>query len=292
MSDHTVYSMTAFARRESQGDFGTLVLELRSVNSRHLEASLRLPDNLRDHEHGWRDTLRQHISRGKVELSLRWEPAAQIEHGLQLNEALVEQFVRSAEHIASLARHSAPVNPTDILAMPGVIVRQSPDAGAVKAAIDELLNATLTDFLAMRAREGAALAALIEARLQGIEQEVGIVRERLPGILAHYQQKLRERLSELKAELVAERVEQELVIFAQRIDVAEELDRLLAHVAEIRRVLQGGGNVGRRLDFLMQELNREANTLGSKAATADSAWSSVELKVLVEQMREQVQNLE
>lgn len=292
MPDSPVYSMTAFARRELQSEFGALSLELRSVNSRHLEPTLRLPDALREHEHAWRELLRQRISRGKLEMNLRWEPSAAQDTEIEINEALVEQLLNRAEHIASLARHSSSVSPTDILAMPGVIVRKTPDAAALKSAIDSLLQHTLDDFLAMRAREGAVLAELIEARLVGIEQEVAAVRERLPGIITHYQNKLRERLSELQAELAAERLEQELVIFAQRIDVAEELDRLLAHVAEVRRVLRGGGAIGRRLDFLMQELNREANTLGSKASTADSAWSSVELKVLVEQMREQIQNIE
>ncbi|MEO6698481.1 MAG: YicC/YloC family endoribonuclease [Paraperlucidibaca sp.] len=287
-----VFSMTAFARTEAHGDFGHLSVELRSVNSRHLEATLRLPDALREHEYLWRERLRQRISRGKVELTLRLDASADMLTSVRVNTALAEQLIRAAEHINSLTRHSAPINPTDILALPGVVVRDSPDISALPSVASELIDTAVNDFLAMRAREGAALKALIEARLDGITQEIATVQARLPVIVQHYRDKLATRLSELQDSLVPERLEQELVLFVQKIDVAEELDRLTAHVNEIRRVLNSGGAIGRRLDFLMQELNREANTLGSKATTADSAWSSVELKVLVEQMREQVQNIE
>lgn len=287
-----VFSMTAFARTEAHGDFGHLSVELRSVNSRHLEATLRLPDALREHEYLWRERLRQRISRGKVELTLRLDASADMLTNVRVNTALAEQLIKAAEHINSLTRHSAPINPTDILALPGVVVRDSPDISALPSVASELIDTVVNDFLAMRAREGAALKSLIEARLDGITQEIATVQTRLPVIVQHYRDKLATRLSELQDSLVPERLEQELVLFVQKIDVAEELDRLTAHVNEIRRVLNSGGAIGRRLDFLMQELNREANTLGSKATTADSAWSSVELKVLVEQMREQVQNIE
>lgn len=292
MSDLSVFSMTAFARRDASGLFGQVSVELRSVNSRHLEATLRLPDALREHEFAWRERLRKALSRGKVELTVRLDAATDAPANVRINTALAEQLIAAAEHIDALTRHSSPINPTDILALPGVIVREAPDLSELPAIVSELIDGVLCDFLAMRAREGAALKALIEARLVGIENEIAIVQTRLPVIMQHYRSKLAERLSELEAALVPERLEQELVLFAQKIDVAEELDRLTAHVAEIRRVLNSGGAIGRRLDFLMQELNREANTLGSKASTADSAWSSVELKVLVEQMREQVQNIE
>ncbi len=292
MSDLPVFSMTAFARSDANGSFGQVSVELRSVNSRHLEATLRLPDSLREHEFAWRERLRKAISRGKVELTVRLDAATDACANVRVNTALAEQLIAAAEHIDALTRHSSPINPTDILALPGVIVREAPDLSELPAVVSELIDGVLSDFFAMRAREGAALNALIEARLVGIESEITTVQARLPMIVQHYRDKLAVRLSELQDALVPERLEQELVLFAQKIDVAEELDRLTAHVAEIRRVLNGGGAIGRRLDFLMQELNREANTLGSKATTADSAWSSVELKVLVEQMREQVQNIE
>ncbi len=287
-----VRSMTAFARAMQHGPFGQLSVELRSVNSRHLELTLRLPDVLRDLEHSWRERLRQQIGRGKVELTLRLDAGDSLADGVVLDQERVRQLLQAAHEIEDLARHVGPVDPVALLRLPGVLRTQEADATALTATAEALLTQALADFLAMRAREGSALTALVEQRLQGVAREVSAVQDRLPGILAHYRERLLERIREAKAELAAERVEQEVVLFAQKLDVAEELDRVLAHLAEIRRVLTGGGAIGRRLDFLMQELNREANTLGSKAVTADSAWSSVELKVLIEQMREQIQNIE
>lgn len=287
-----VRSMTAFARAMQHGPFGQLSVELRSVNSRHLELTLRLPDVLRDLEHSWRERLRQQIGRGKVELTLRLDAGDSLADGVVLDQERVRQLLQAAHEIEDLARHVGPVDPVALLRLPGVLRTQEADATALTATAEALLTQALADFLAMRAREGSALTALVEQRLQGVAREVSAVQDRLPGILAHYRERLLERIREARAELAAERVEQEVVLFAQKLDVAEELDRVLAHLAEIRRVLAGGGAIGRRLDFLMQELNREANTLGSKAVTADSAWSSVELKVLIEQMREQIQNIE
>ncbi len=287
-----IHSMTAFARAEERGELGLLAIEIRSVNSRHLEPGFRLPDALREREFAWRDVLRQRIARGKVEIGARYEPVNGLADGVRLDQELVQQLIAASREIEQLARHVGPLNPVELMRMPGVLKTREPDQAAVLARADALLEQALNDFLAMRAREGSVLNGLIEERLQGICAEVDKVRERMPGILRHFREKLLARLTEVKAELAPERVEQEVVLFAQKLDVSEELDRLLAHVAEIRRVLAGGGAVGRRLDFLMQELNREANTLGSKAVTADSSWSSVELKVLIEQMREQIQNIE
>ncbi len=287
-----IHSMTAFARAEARTELGLLAIEIRSVNSRHLEPGFRLPDALREREFAWRERLRQRVARGKVELSARYEAASGLADGVELDRELVQQLLAASSEIEQMARHIGPVSPVELMRMPGVLKTREPDQAAVLTQADALLEQALTDFIAMRAREGAVLHGLIEERLQGLCAEVDKVRERLPGILRHFREKLVLRLAEIRAELVAERVEQEVVLFAQKLDVSEELDRLLAHVAEIRRVLAGGGAVGRRLDFLMQELNREANTLGSKAVTADSSWSSVELKVLIEQMREQIQNLE
>lgn len=286
-----VHSMTAFARAEQRSALGLLAIEIRSVNSRHLEASFRLADAVREREFAWRDTLRQQLARGKVEVSARYEPADSSE-AVTINTARVQQLLGALREIDLLAANTGPLNTVDLLRLPGVLITQEVDASALLAIADALFAQALQDFIAMRAREGAALHEMVEARLQGIEREVAGVRERLPLILQHFRSKLLARVAEAKAELSADRLEQEVVLFAQKMDVAEEIDRLLAHVTEIRRVLASGGAVGRRLDFLMQELNREANTLGSKSVSADSTLSSVELKVLIEQMREQIQNLE
>ena len=286
-----VHSMTAFARVEQRSALGLLAIEIRSVNSRHLEASFRLADAVREREFAWRDTLRQQLARGKVEVSARYEPADSSE-AVTINTARVQQLLGALREIDLLAANTGPLNTVDLLRLPGVLITQEVDASALLASADALFAQALQDFIAMRAREGAALHEMVEARLQGIEREVAGVRERLPLILQHFRKKLLARVAEAKAELSADRLEQEVVLFAQKMDVAEEIDRLLAHVTEIRRVLASGGAVGRRLDFLMQELNREANTLGSKSVSADSTLSSVELKVLIEQMREQIQNLE
>lgn len=286
-----IHSMTAFARAEQRSALGLLAIEIRSVNSRHLEASFRLTDAVREREFAWRDRLREHVARGKVEISARYE-AADSSEAVTINTARVQQLLSALREIDQLAANTAPLNAVDLLRLPGVLITQEVDASALLASADALFAQAMQDFMAMRAREGAALHELVEARLQGIEREVSGVRERLPQILQHFRSKLLARVAEAKADLSAERLEQEVVLFAQKMDVAEEVDRLLAHVTEIRRVLAGGGAVGRRLDFLMQELNREANTLGSKSVSADSTLSSVELKVLIEQMREQIQNVE
>ena len=294
-----VHSMTAFARAEQRSALGLLAIEIRSVNSRHLEASFRLADAVREREFAWRDGLRQQLARGKVEVSARYEPADSSE-AVTINTVRVQQLLGALHEIELLAATrgepgsdgKAPLNTIDLLRLPGVLITQEVDASALLANADALFAQAMQEFIAMRAREGAALQAMVEARLQGIEREVAGVRERLPQILQHFRSKLLARVAEAKAELSADRLEQEVVLFAQKMDVAEEIDRLLAHVTEIRRVLASGGAVGRRLDFLMQELNREANTLGSKSVSADSTLSSVELKVLIEQMREQIQNLE
>lgn len=292
-----IHSMTAFARAEQRSTFGVLAVEIRSVNSRHLEASFRLADAVREREFAWRDLLRERIARGKVEISVRYE-AADITDAVTINSVRVQQLLGAMRDIEQLAgahgeaRHTAPLNTVDLLRLPGVLVSQETDMSALLTCADTLFAQALLDFIAMRAREGAVLQKLVETRLQGIEREVATIRERLPQILEHFRNKLLLRVADAKAELSADRLEQEVVLFAQKMDVAEEVDRLLAHVAEIRRVLADGGAVGRRLDFLMQELNREANTLGSKSVSADSTLSSVELKVLIEQMREQIQNLQ
>lgn len=287
-----IYSMTAFARRELRGDFGLLVCEIRSVNHRYLEPNFRLSDAVRALEMPLREQLRQQLSRGKIDVSIKHEAIESNLSNIHINQELAARLVEAASQIDKLARHAAPLNAADILRLPGVVCVAEPNQQQLITATNTLFTQTLNDFIAMREREGKALSVFITQRLEAIEAECDKVRQRMPTILAHYQQRLLSRLQEVKAEFNQERLEQEMVLFAHKIDVAEELDRLSAHLVEITRVLAQGGAVGRKLDFLMQELNREANTLGSKSVSADSSLSSVELKVLIEQMREQIQNLE
>jgi uncharacterized protein (TIGR00255 family) len=287
-----IYSMTAFARNELRGDFGLLVCEIRSVNHRYLEPNFRLSDAVRALEMPLREQLRQQLSRGKIDVSIKHEAIESNLSNIHINQELAARLVEAASQIDKLARHAAPLNAADILRLPGVVCVAEPNQQQLITATNTLFTQTLNDFIAMREREGNALSVFITQRLEAIEAECDKVRQRMPTILAHYQQRLLSRLQEVKAEFNQERLEQEMVLFAHKIDVAEELDRLSAHLVEIIRVLAQGGAVGRKLDFLMQELNREANTLGSKSVSADSSLSSVELKVLIEQMREQIQNLE
>lgn len=286
-----VHSMTAFARVEGAGAHGTLSWELRSVNHRYLEPHLRLPDAFRDLEGTVREALRQGLSRGKVECTLRF---AEENTGkpLQVDSQRARQLIAAAEQVAALIQQPAPLNPLEVLAWPGVLVADAADPQALNAAALDLFNQALAELKNGRGREGAELAKLLNERLDGINAEVVALRELVPQMLAGQRQKIEARFAELQAELDPQRLEQELVLLAQKSDVAEELDRLSTHVAEVRRVLKAGGAAGRRLDFLMQELNREANTLGSKAFDPRSTQAAVNLKVLIEQMREQVQNIE
>ena len=286
-----VHSMTAFARHEQATAHGTLSWELRSVNHRYLEPHLRLPEAFRDLEGAVREALRQGLSRGKVECTLRF---AEENAGkqLQVDSERARQVIAAAEQVAALIRQPAPLNPLEVLAWPGVLVADSADPQALNAAALKLFDQALSELKAGRAREGAELAKLLNERLDSILEEVAALRELVPQMLAGQRQKIETRFAEMQAELDPQRLEQELVLLAQKSDVAEELDRLSTHVSEARRVLKAGGAAGRRLDFLMQELNREANTLGSKAFDPRSTQAAVNLKVLIEQMRKQVQNIE
>ena len=287
-----ISSMTAFARRELRGDFGLVMCEIRSVNHRYLEPTFRLSDLVRELEMPLRERLRQQLSRGKIDIWIKHETIDNDVAEIRINHELATRLVAAASEIDKMTRHAAPLNAADILRIPGVVCPAQPNQQVVTQVALTLFNDTLMDFIAMRQREGAAINTMISQRLTAIAIECEKVRIRMPIIMAHYRQRLLSRLQEVKAELNPERVEQEVVLFAHKIDVAEELDRLNAHVVEIRRVLNQEQAVGRKLDFLMQELNREANTLGSKSVSADSSLSSVELKVLIEQMREQIQNIE
>jgi uncharacterized protein (TIGR00255 family) len=286
-----VHSMTAFARAERAGAQGTLSWELRSVNHRYLEPQLRLPDTFRDLEGAVRDALRQALSRGKIECTLRFieENAGR---PLQVDRERAAQLVAAAEIVAGMITRPAALNPLEVLAWPGVLVADASDPQALGTAALELFGEALRELKNGRDREGAELARLIDERLDAMSAEVATLRTLIPQMLASQRQKVLERFADMRAELDPQRLEQEMVLLAQKSDVAEELDRLATHVTEVRRVLKAGGAAGRRLDFLMQELNREANTLGSKAFDPRSTQAAVNLKVLIEQMREQVQNIE
>ena len=286
-----IHSMTAFARTEQASDHGTLSWEIRSVNHRYLEPHLRLPEAFRDLEAAVRDALRKGLSRGKVECTLRFAEAT-TGRPLQVDSDRARQLVDAAETVAALIRQPAPLNPLEVLAWPGVLAADSADPQALSRAALELFNQALEELKAGRQREGQELARLINERLDAIAEQTATLRTQVPQMLAAQRQKLLDRCAEMRADLDPQRLEQEMVLLAQKSDVAEELDRLATHVGEVRRVLKSGGAAGRRLDFLMQELNREANTLGSKAIDTRSTQAAVSLKVLIEQMREQVQNIE
>jgi uncharacterized protein (TIGR00255 family) len=286
-----VHSMTAFARVEQAGPRGTLSWELRSVNHRYLEPHLRLPEAFRDLEGAVREALRQGLSRGKVECTLRLSEEG-TGQALQIDRERAAQLIAAAEGIAALISQPAALNPLEILAWPGVLVADAADPQAQNNAALQLFAQALDELRLGRLREGSELARLLNERLDAMQQEVANLREQVPQMLATQRQKILERCAEMRVELDPQRLEQELVLLAQKSDVAEELDRLVTHISEVRRVLKSGGAAGRRLDFLMQELNREANTLGSKAFDPRSTQAAVNLKVLIEQMREQVQNIE
>ena len=286
-----VHSMTAFARAERAGAHGTLSWELRSVNHRYLEPHLRLPDAFRELEGAVREALRGGLSRGKVECTLRWNEEAGSQ-APKLDLARAAELIEAAQAVASLIQQPAAIDPLQVLALPGVMVSESVDTQAMQAGALALFNEALAEMKAGRAREGAELAKLINDRLDAMAEDIAALREQVPQMLAAHRQKILDRFAEVRAELDPVRLEQELVLLAQKSDVAEELDRLATHVREVHRVLASPGAAGRRLDFLMQELNREANTLGSKAFDPRSTQAAVNLKVLIEQMREQVQNIE
>ena len=287
-----IRSMTAFARQESQGEWGALQLELRTVNQRYLEISPRLAEELRPLEPKIRERLGQRLSRGKVECNLRYQPPQGSGSELALNLELVRQLAHASREIDGIIYNPAPINALEVLRWPGVIESSHIDPQQLGQETMALLERALDELAANREREGASLKQIILQRCDGADAVIQQVRRHLPAILDGQRQRLLARLHEARKELDPERLEQEMVILAQKTDVAEEMDRLATHLTEVRRVLDTDEPVGRRLDFLMQELNREANTLGAKSIDTETTRASVELKVLIEQMREQVQNIE
>ncbi len=286
-------SMTGFARREAKLPWGTAIWEIRSVNHRYLEPSFRLPEDFREIEPGLRELMRKQLQRGKVEasLSIQWEQEGEAELGVNL--ARVSQLARAAQQVSgALGETAAKVSPLDVLKWPGVMQKQELDREALQAQVLALFDEALLQLIEHRSREGVELEQLILQRLDGVSAQVAAVRARLPEILQAQRDKLQAKIASLQVELDPERLEQEIALLAQKADVDEELDRLDTHVIEVKRSLKQTDSLGRRLDFLMQELNREANTLSSKSIVSETTQAAVELKVLIEQMREQVQNIE
>jgi uncharacterized protein (TIGR00255 family) len=285
-------SMTGFARRETSGPFGVLVCEIRSVNHRFLESSLRLPDSCRSLEPALRQTLTAELRRGKVDCTILHRPAAPAAGPLEVDAAALERLLGRARELATAAGAHARIDVLDLLRWPGVLREDTIDAEEFAATVRELFTATLGELKAARAREGERLSGLIRQRCGTLAQLVAQVETRLPEVHARMRARIEERLAELGIEVNRERLEQELVLLLQRLDVTEELDRLRSHLEETERVLAAPEPAGRRLDFLMQEFNREANTLSSKAQDLEMTRAAVDMKVVIEQMREQVQNVE
>ena len=284
-------SMTAFAARETELEAGTVTWELRAVNHRYLEVHPRLPDSLRALEPEVRERVGAVLGRGRVECNLRFTPAA-AGAGLEVDEALVEALVGACHTVDDYITNPARLYSYDLLKWPGVVRTPEPDREALREPVLDLLDATLDELEAVRAREGERLKGFLLERCDGIARIVAEERGHAAGTAERLRERLLERLGQLDVEHDPGRLEQEIAYQAQRLDVSEELDRIDTHLEAVRAALEADEPVGRRLDFLMQELNREANTLGSKSADAERSQAGVELKVLIEQMREQVQNIE
>ncbi|MGP9631976.1 YicC/YloC family endoribonuclease [Halomonas sp. AOP43-A1-21] len=286
-----VHSMTAFARTEKAAPWGTLQVEIRSVNQRYLEPHFRLHESLRDLEPVLRETLRTRLARGKVECSVRFESAETVQ-APAVNTTRLAAIVEALNAVQQQVPCALAPTALELLNQPGVMETQHLDQDAIKTAAKALFDRALNELIDARAREGEKLAEMIATRLTAVNEQVATVKSLLPQILERQRAQLLERLEIAKTELDPQRLEAELVLVAQKADVDEELDRLTTHVGEVSRQLAEKGPKGRRLDFLMQELNREANTLSSKSVVADTTRCAVELKVLIEQMREQIQNIE
>ncbi len=287
-----IFSMTGYAAQERALENATLLLELRAVNSRYLDVYFKIDDNLRSTEPLMRELISAQLSRGKIECKLNLIARSNVPQGAQLDQALLQQLAAMQVDVQQHFPQSPVLSVADILRWPGVLLSENSDENSLADEVKHLLVSGLQALNASRAREGEKLKAIILERLRQIEHLLEKVQPLLPALTKAYQAKLEGKLQESLKSLDPERVAQELVLFAQRIDVDEELTRLTAHISEVKRILNSDAPAGKRLDFLMQELNREANTLGSKSVAIETTQASMELKVLIEQMREQIQNIE
>jgi uncharacterized protein (TIGR00255 family) len=286
------FSMTAFARVEFDHAWGRGAWELRSVNHRYAEIAVRMPDDFRALEGAVRERVAAALKRGKIDCSLRVESAPGVGAELRVNRHAAGEVIRAAREIATLLGDGALINPLEVLRWPGVTEVDAVDLDRAAQDVLQVLDDAIDQMIDTRRREGDKLEAVMLARLDAVRVQIDLLRVRVPEIIDAVRDRFHQRIREVAGGLDETRVEQECALLVQRLDVAEELDRLATHVEEVARVLAQDEPIGRRLDFLMQELNREANTLGSKSAHVDTAAAAVELKVLIEQLREQVQNLE
>lgn len=287
-----IHSMTAFARQGRDRPWGQLSWELRTVNHRYLDVTLRVPEELRVQETQLRELVGAYVKRGKVECRMRFQPAAAAAASIALNPEGIRRLNDAIHHVKQHVEAVAPVSALEILRWPGIIESAEANQDEIQLEAAAVLEEALKELVATRAREGARLQELIQQRCTTLMELVAQARRRLPEIKAQWRGRLLARLAEVKGELDEARLAQEMVLFAQKIDVDEELERLGTHIDEVERVLRQREPVGRRLDFLMQELNRETNTLGSKSVDAQITRISVDMKVQIEQMREQIQNIE
>lgn len=284
-------SMTAFARIDHNSELGQFCWEIRSVNHRYLEPTFKLPDTLRSLETALRHQIKQSLHRGKIDCHLRFTPNEQVQ-SISINETLVSELNAAADHIHQIIGPGNALNALELMKWPGVIA--SPPVNETKLS-EQALQAfalALKQVIETREREGAELKTFVLKRLSLINTIVADIRQKMPAILLRQQSNLQERIKGLQQDLDNDRLAQEIAVIAQKADTDEELDRLQAHTTEVSRVIDQQGPIGRRLDFLMQELNREANTLSSKSVVSETTSLAVELKVLIEQMREQIQNIE
>jgi len=286
-----IRSMTAFARIDVQENWGQVCWELRSVNHRYLDISVRLPENFRRLEVTIREHIQKYLKRGKIDCTLYFQRNESSNIEWEINQEVVQGLWQAIQQVNAITGNTTPPNPLEILRWQDVLATKTLDIEEIGEAVLQHFETGLTELLTQRQREGTQLATFIEQRCTAITIEVEQIRQELPTILQEQRERLEKRLAEL-VELNSERLEQEIVIVAQKMDVAEELDRMETHLAEINKVLNKNQAVGRRLDFLVQELHREANTLGAKSNHINTSHHSVELKVLIDQMREQTQNIE
>lgn len=286
------FSMTAFSRQQLEQKWGSLTWEIRSVNHRYLETGVRLPESFRALENAVREAVRKKLIRGKVDCQLRFRSEASVSSDIHLNSKLIHKLVQANEEIGNITGAVLRLSNIEVLRWPGVIEEQDFDKVGIATQALELFSTALDDLVASRKREGTELQGFITQRIEAVRKIVASVRREMPAILAKQKQTILDRLQDLQIELEPTRLEQEVSLLVQKADVDEELDRLNSHLNEVERVLNTSAQKGRRLDFLMQELNREANTLSSKSIVVETTLSAVELKVLIEQMREQIQNIE
>ncbi len=287
-----IYSMTAFARVNENLDIGTVQWEIRSVNQRFLDLNFRFPEILRHLEMPIRERIRKKLGRGKLDINLRFTSNSSATESLSINESLISSIQATHAKIAGLSNNSDKLSTVQIMQWPGVLEEAATDEKQRDLLILDLFDKALKQLIEARGREGEAMKDLLLDRIATISEQVKLVRGEFPAIIQWQKDRIINRFKEAELEPDQDRLEHELVYLAQKADIAEELDRLDTHVNEISRILNKGGNVGRRLDFLLQELNREANTLGSKSIYKITTSAAVELKVIIEQMREQVQNIE